>query len=164
MIHYTVRTSPLGPITLAATDDGLCGLYFDEHKHFRGAEGWARIDGHAVLREAAQQLDAYFSGRAQTFDLDLDLPGTAFQQTVWRHLRTLPYGCTTTYAAVAQAIGMPSAVRAVGTAIGRNPLCIVLPCHRVLGSSGALTGYAGGLTRKQALLALEQEVSLVREG
>lgn len=149
--------SPLGPVTLAASDAGLAGLWFEGQKHFPApAQSWPQQPAHAVLQEAAKQLTAYFAGQRSHFDLPLDLrTGTAFQQAVWQALVQIPCGTTCNYAALSQAIGRPSAVRAVGAAIGRNPLSVVVPCHRVMGSGGALTGYAGGLDRKSALLRLE---------
>jgi methylated-DNA-[protein]-cysteine S-methyltransferase len=157
MIHYTEYEGPLGKLLLAATDNGLCGLYFEQHKYFKGTEGWQRNDGYSHLRNAARQLDEYFSGRRKEFDLALDMPGTAFQRAVWNELLRLPFGATTTYQAVAQRIANPKAVRAAGTAIGRNPVSIIVPCHRVVGMSGSLSGYAGGLERKSYLLAHEEQ-------
>lgn len=157
MIHYTEYEGPLGKLLLAATDNGLCGLYFEQHKYFKGTEGWRRNDGYSHLRNAARQLDEYFSGRRKEFDLALDMPGTAFQRAVWNELLRLPFGATTTYQAVAQRIANPKAVRAAGTAIGRNPVSIIVPCHRVVGMSGSLSGYAGGLERKSYLLAHEEQ-------
>lgn len=154
MIHYRMHESPLGRLLLAASDAGLCGLYFEAHRHFRGAEGW-REGEHPHLTHAAMQLDAYFNGSLREFDLPLDLRGTPFQQTVWRHLSTVAYGATTSYLSHACSIGADRAVRAVGSAIGRNPLSIIIPCHRIVGSDGRLTGYAGGLERKRYLLAFE---------
>jgi methylated-DNA-[protein]-cysteine S-methyltransferase len=158
MIHYTEYESPLGKLLLAATADGLCGLYFEEHRHFKGSDGWQYDDGHPHLRIAAGQLNEYFSGRRMEFDLALDMPGTPFQRAVWQQLRQLPFGKTTTYQAIAQRIASPKAIRAAGTAIGRNPVSIIVPCHRVLGTSGALAGYAGGLERKRYLLAHEEQL------
>lgn len=154
MIHYRMHESPLGKLLLAASDAGLCGLYFEEHRHFRGANGW-REGEHPHLTHAATQLDAYFNGSLREFDLPLDLQGTPFQQAVWRHLPTVAYGATTSYLSHACAVGAARAVRAVGTAIGRNPLSIIIPCHRIVASDGRLAGYAGGLERKRYLLALE---------
>jgi len=154
--------SPLGAIDLAATPRGLAGLWFDDHK-YRPAQldapgGWPRHDGpHPVLDRAEQQLAAYFARGLDRFDVPIELPlGTAFQNAVWAGLLALPHGRTCSYSALALATGKPHAVRAVGTAVGRNPVSILVPCHRVVGSQGALTGYAGGLGRKSALLALEQ--------
>ena len=154
MIIYRMHESPLGRLLLAASDAGLCGLYFDSHRHFRGPQGWREGD-HPHLRQAAIELDAYFSGERRAFDVPLDLCGTPFQQAVWRRLSTLEFGATSTYLSHARAVGAGHAVRAVGTAIGRNPISIIIPCHRVLASDGRLAGYAGGLERKRYLLAFE---------
>jgi methylated-DNA-[protein]-cysteine S-methyltransferase len=161
MIYYTEHPSPLGMLTLAATDRGLCGLYFEEHKYFKGTQAWRRDDRHPQLSSAARQLDAYFAGRLRTFDVALDMTGTLFQQAVWEALRALPFGATSTYSEIAQRVAKPAAIRAAGTAIGRNPISIIVPCHRVLGASGGLSGYAGGLERKRYLLALEQGADTV---
>lgn len=155
MVYYTEHHSPLGALVLAATDRGLCGLYFEQHKYFNGPHGWVVEAEHPHLQNAARQLDEYFAGRRQVFDVALDLSGTPFQRSVWDALLALPYGDTVSYQAIAQRIARPNAIRAAGTAIGRNPVSIIVPCHRVLGSAGALSGYAGGLVRKQYLLAHE---------
>lgn len=150
--------SPLGPMLMAATPRGLAGLWFDGQRHRPAdASGWpAARAGHALLAQAARQLEAYFQGRPPAFDLPLDLgAGTPFQQRVWQALRAIPRGRTTSYGALAQQLGVPGAARAVGAAVGRNPVSIVVPCHRVLGQDGQLTGYAGGLPRKEALLRIE---------
>lgn len=154
-IYTTQHASPLGPLILAATGRGLAGVYFDQHKYFKGPGEWKPAPDHPHLRAAAAQLDAYFTGRRTTFDVPLDLAGTAFQLAVWRELMALPFGCTTSYAVIARRVGGERAVRAVGTAIGRNPVSIIVPCHRVLSSTGGLSGYAGGLERKRYLLRLE---------
>jgi methylated-DNA-[protein]-cysteine S-methyltransferase len=155
-MFYTEYESPLGKLLLAASERGLAGVYFEEHKHFKGMAGWLRDDQYPVLQQTQQQLAAYFAGDRREFDLPLDMSqGTVFQQSVWRALRTLAFGSTASYLSIAQSIGNPGAVRAVGAANGRNPISIVVPCHRVIASSGALTGYAGGLSNKTALLALE---------
>ena len=151
--------SPLGTLTLARTPAGLCGAWFDDQRDAPPAETWrpehARADD-PLLMDAAAQLQAYFDGRLQHFELPLDLgAGTAFQQAVWQGLLDLAHGQLGSYAALARQLGRPSASRAVGGAVGRNPVSIIVPCHRVLGSNGQLTGYAGGLWRKQALLRLE---------
>jgi len=155
----TTIASPLGPMLLAASSQGLAGVWFTDQRHLPPAErirGWPQAPTHPVLAEAAQQLDAYFRGERRRFELPLDLAaGTVFQQAVWRALLHIPAGGTLSYADLARQISRPAAVRAVGAAVGRNPLSIVLPCHRVLGTGGALTGYAGGLQRKTALLQLE---------
>ncbi len=149
--------SPLGPLLLAASGRGLAGLWFEGQRHWpQASTGWHAQPGHPVLELARRQLDAYFAGTLQAFDLPLDMTGgTAFQGRVWQALRAIPAGLTESYAALASRIGVPRAARAVGAAVGRNPLSIVVPCHRVLGAAGALTGYAGGLERKTALLRLE---------
>jgi methylated-DNA-[protein]-cysteine S-methyltransferase len=152
---FIEHSSPLGTLLLAATDHGLCGLYFEQHKYFDGPQDWRRDPAHPLLQRAAQQLDEYFAGRRTAFDVPLDLSGTPFQQAVWEQLQALPFAATTTYQQIAHRVARPNAVRAAGTAIGRNPVSIIVPCHRVLGASGALSGYAGGLERKRFLLGLE---------
>lgn len=148
--------SPLGTMILAATSRGLAGVWFDGQRHLPDCSAWPVQPDHPVLRQAVAQLDEYFAGRRSGFDLPLDLQGgTAFQQSVWHALLSIPRGRTTSYAVLGRSVGRPSAARAVGAAVGRNPLSIVVPCHRVLGAGGALTGYAGGLDRKNALLRLE---------
>lgn len=155
MISYTEHQSPIGTLLLAATEQGLCGLYFEQHKYFNGPQNWYRDDTHPHLQKAAQQLDEYFAGVRKTFDVALDLRGTIFQRAVWDALQELDFGSTSTYQTIAHRIAKPAAIRAAGTAIGRNPVSIIVPCHRVLGSTGGLSGYAGGLERKRYLLTLE---------
>jgi methylated-DNA-[protein]-cysteine S-methyltransferase len=154
---YTEHTSPLGPLLLAAEDNGLAAIYFDGHRHadLSRKQGWTRHDGDPLLRRACDQLDEYFAGTRRTFDLPLAPEGTAFQRNVWLGLCRIPYGQTSSYGQLAADIGNKAAVRAVGAANGRNPLSIVVPCHRVIGGSGDLVGYAGGLERKRFLLSLE---------
>jgi methylated-DNA-[protein]-cysteine S-methyltransferase len=153
---FTVISSPLGTLTLAAQDHALVGVWFDRQEHLPAMADWLQDDQHPVLRHAAQELQEYFAGQRRTFDVPLDLGcGTDFQQRVWHSLLAIAPGTTSTYGAISQATGNPSAVRAVGGAIGRNPIGIIVPCHRVIGANGALTGYAGGLERKVALLQLE---------
>jgi methylated-DNA-[protein]-cysteine S-methyltransferase len=148
-------STPLGAMTLAATARGLAGAWFDGQAHHPGPLA-APVDGQQPwLQDAAAQLSAYFAGRLREFSLPLDAAGTPFQQAVWQALAAVPHGATTHYGAIALALGRPEAARAVGAAVGRNPLSLVVPCHRVLGRDGSLTGYAGGLDRKRALLALE---------
>jgi len=143
-------------MTLAAHGNALAGIWFDGQQHQPARTSWTATNNHPVLQQTALQLQEYFAGKRTTFDLPLDLSGgTVFQQQVWRALLDIPSGATTSYGAISQRIGKPSAVRAVGAAVGRNPLSIVVPCHRVVGAKGALTGYAGGLERKIALLQLE---------
>lgn len=158
----TTYQSPLGPMILAATDKGLAGLWFEGQRHLPAelsgqAGSWPRNDAHPLLQETSRQLGEYFAGRRSHFELPLDLAyGTAFQQSVWQALLAIPQGDTASYGEVSQRIGKPAAVRAVGAAVGRNPISVIVPCHRVMGSKGSLTGYAGGLERKTALLKLEQ--------
>lgn len=148
--------SPLGPLMLAATARGLAGLWFDGQAHHPGPLDAAQDPHQAFIAQASEELAHYWrDGGAARFRVPLDPQGTPFQQAVWRTLREIPAGATSTYAAVAARSGRPQAVRAAGAAIGRNPLSIIVPCHRVLGRDGSLTGYAGGLPRKQALLRLE---------
>ena len=154
---YKRMTSPVGTLTLVATDDGLAAILWEDDPPGRVRLRLEREDSrHPVLVEAERQLTEYFAGRRTQFTLKLDPTGTAFQRTVWDALLTIPFGETRSYAQIASQIGRPSAARAVGAANGRNPLSIVAPCHRVLGSSGALTGFAGGLDVKAQLLALER--------
>lgn len=157
--------TPLGPVTLAATERGLAGLWFDGQKHHPGplAPSDATRHGNADwLAQADRQLADYFAGRLTAFDLALDAAGTPFQQAVWRALLAVPHGRTCSYGQLAAAAGFPGAVRAVAAAIGRNPVSVVVPCHRVVGGDGHLTGYAGGLDRKRALLALEAAAAAAR--
>lgn len=152
----TSYDSPLGRIIVAASEDKLLGVWFDGQRHQPDTASWPIATNHPVLQQAKAQLTDYFAGRRTSFELPLDLgTGTSFQQAVWRALLKIPYGVTRSYGALSADIGRPSAVRAVGAAVGRNPFSIIVPCHRVLGSDGALTGYAGGLERKTALLQLE---------
>lgn len=147
---------PLGPMIIAATARGIAGIWFEGQKHMPGHSPWPEQPEHPVLARAIDQLRQYFDGMRDPFDLPLDLQcGTAFQQSVWQALLSIPHGGTTSYGKLGQHIGRAAAVRAVGAAVGRNPLCVVVPCHRVLGADGSLTGYAGGLDRKTALLRLE---------
>lgn len=154
---YTSYDSPLGPMTLAATESGLAGVWFDGQRHQPNPAPWRLAADHPVLRSAQAQLAAYFAGDSNHFALALDLsPGTVFQQRVWQALLAIPCGTTLSYGALSAVLGQAAAVRAVGSAVGRNPLSIIVPCHRVVGANGALTGYAGGLERKAALLQREQ--------
>jgi len=151
----TIAT-PLGPMLLARTASGLCGAWFEAQKHHPGLLSAPQQPDDPLLARAAAQLAAYFAGRHDgRFDLPLDLQGTPFQRSVWQALLDIAAGTTRSYGEVARSVAAPAAVRAVGAAVGRNPVSVIVPCHRVVGSGGALTGYAGGLPRKQALLALE---------
>ena len=148
--------TPLGPLTAAATAKGLAGLWFDGQAHHPGPLAVPVQDNHPVLQQAVAALEAYFAGQPwPPGSLALDLHGTAFQRAIWQGLLTIAPGQTATYAQMAAAAGSPAGVRAAGAAIGRNPVSILVPCHRVIGKDGSLTGYAGGLDRKRALLRLE---------
>jgi methylated-DNA-[protein]-cysteine S-methyltransferase len=159
-IVQTTFQSPLGKMIIAATDKGLAGLWFEGQRHLPpelvGPPVWPSDPAHPVLQQVMTQLTEYFTGQRTQFDVPLDLAyGTAFQQSVWQALLKIPQGGTASYGEVGRRIGKPAAVRAVGAAVGRNPVSIIVPCHRVMGANGALTGYAGGLDRKTALLKLE---------
>ena len=154
MRTYTVVDSPLGPITVVGQDDALAGVYLDGQRH-RPVDQALGVRDDRTLPSLCEQLTAYLRGDLEQFDVELAPLGTPFQAEVWSALRAVPYGATTTYGALAAAVGRPTAVRAVGAANGRNPYCLVVPCHRVVGAGGALTGYAGGLDRKRFLLELE---------
>jgi methylated-DNA-[protein]-cysteine S-methyltransferase len=148
--------SPLGRITLAATEHALVGVFFGGQAHMPEVSDWPVADKHPILQKAQAELTEYFSGQRRSFDVPLDLSsGTPFQQAVWQALLAIPCAATTSYGAISTQIGNPAAVRAVGGAVGRNPVSIIVPCHRVIGVNGSLTGYAGGLSRKTALLQLE---------
>lgn len=160
---YAACTCTHGNLYLAATPQGLAGMWFTDQRHLPDVSSWLRLDDtsqHPVLKQTQQQLEAYFAGELQQFDLPLDLSaGTPFQQAVWQALLNIPFGKTTSYGALSNRIGKPLAVRAVGSAIGRNPIGIIVPCHRVVGADGSLTGYAGGLRRKEDFLTLERTIS-----
>ncbi|HXR40420.1 MAG TPA: methylated-DNA--[protein]-cysteine S-methyltransferase [Terracidiphilus sp.] len=153
-IYYSRIDSPVGPLLLAVSEHGLVGLEFS-----RGdvAAGW--VESAERTAPYARQLEEYFAGRRRGFDLPLDLRGTDFQKRCWQELLKIPYGETRSYQDIARAIGNPAAVRAVGLANGRNPIAIIVPCHRVIGSDGSLTGYGGGLETKRKLLELEGALS-----
>jgi methylated-DNA-[protein]-cysteine S-methyltransferase len=160
-LYSMLLDSPVGALTLAADTEGLRHIEFAQNRHPVVRTGWRIRDAHtpaqvcATLDAACLQLSAYFAGRRKAFDLPLALRGTPFQCQVWRTLARIPFGATWSYGELARAIGMPTAVRAVGAANGRNPLPIVLPCHRVIGSDRRLVGFGGGLPVKAALLKLE---------
>ena len=162
-VRYTWHASPIGALLLAGEDDALALLGFPSGSMARAPEpGWRRDD--ASFAEARRQLAAYFGGELRDFDLPLAPRGTAFQLQVWQALRAIPYGSTCSYAALAAAIGKPTAMRAVGNANGRNPLPVIVPCHRVIGRDGSLTGFGGGLPAKSFLLALERGGDALRTG
>ncbi len=157
-IHTEIThiSSPLGRMFVATADGKLVGAWFEAQAHLPDLQGYRHTPKHPVLQNAAEQLAQYFAGQRLGFDLPLDLTtGTTFQQSVWQALLVIPRGQTCSYKSLSLLIGKPAAMRAVGGAVGRNPLSIIVPCHRVIGAHGALTGYAGGLARKTALLQLE---------
>lgn len=158
-MKHRIIDSPLGPLTLVADGDDLVAVYLAEHAHAPDAATFGDRDD-TVVPDAVAQLAEYFDGTRTVFDLSLAPRGTAFQCRVWAALSAIPYGETRSYGRLAAMLGNPQAARAVGAATGRNPLSIVIPCHRVVGASGSLTGYAGGLRRKEWLLAHEQRPSL----
>lgn len=150
-------TSPVGPLRLFATESALTAIYLEKHKGAPVLTATERED-HPVLLAARRQLEEYFAGKRVSFDLPLDPTGTPFQQTVWKALREIPLGVTWSYGDLARHVGRAGAARAVGAANGKNPISIIVPCHRVVGSDGTLTGYAGGVPIKQWLLTHEQRV------
>ena len=157
-IHYTRIPSPIGEITLVASETGLCGVYMEEHKKSPlTPDLWK--ENPSRFTEVRKQLDEYFSGNRKTFDLPLDLQGTPFQLQAWNSLLEIPFGETLSYGEQAILINNPKAVRAIGLANGNNPISIIVPCHRVIGKNGTLTGYGGGLERKRFLLELEKSAS-----
>jgi len=164
MLHSTTHPTPVGVLTLVASDRGLRAVLWP-----RATPPKARINPrtrrnpeHPILRQTITQMDEYFAGSRTSFDLPLDLEGTRFQLAAWRSLAHIPFGATTTYGQQAAALGIPTAARAVGAANGANPVCIVLPCHRVIGANGSLTGFGGGLPTKQWLLDHEAQVLTTR--
>lgn len=154
MFHAFIPT-PLGPMLAVADDDHLCGLHFEGDRHGPAQPPGAHLPGHPVLTETARQIAEYFAGERRRFHLPLRLAGTSFQQSAWALLCQVDYGQTVSYGWMAQGLGKPRATRAVGAANSRNPVSIVVPCHRAVGADGSLTGYAAGVARKQALLDLE---------
>ena len=163
MIAYCLLDSPIGPLTLAADDSGLRVVEFPENRYLAKRDAsWVAAD-HPTLALAREQLGEYFAGQRQVFELPLAPRGTPFQLEVWQALARIPHGQTWSYGRLATHLGRPQAMRAVGAANGRNPLPIVLPCHRVIGASGALTGFGGGLPTKQFLLELEGALPAPRD-
>ena len=156
-MRMRVVESPVGVLTLAGTGSRLRHLRMEDQTYEPSRDGW-EIDEDA-FSDAAAQLQAYFAGELTEFDLDLDLAGTPFQRKVWKALLTIPYGQTRTYGQIAAQVGSPTAFRAVGLANGHNPIGIIVPCHRVIGANGSLTGYGGGLDRKRSLLDMEKSRS-----
>ena len=157
MIRYAEFDTPLGRIFAIAEDDKVTGIHFKGGRHApQISKAWENAPKHPALRECARQLIDYFAGKRRSFDLASMSKGTEFQRRVWKEIARIPYGETITYAELARRAGAPGSARAAGAATGRNPLSIMVPCHRVVGSGGSLTGYAGGLDRKARLLALEK--------
>jgi methylated-DNA-[protein]-cysteine S-methyltransferase len=153
---FKTVASPIGRLKLVASDDGLAAILWENDNPRRVRLNIvAEDENHPVLRETERQLTEYFAGRRKAFDVELDFAGTAFQKKVWAALLTIPFGETRSYAQLARQIGNPTATRAVGAANGKNPISIIAPCHRVIGSNGTLTGFAGGLEAKAHLLGLE---------
>ncbi|MEU3369176.1 methylated-DNA--[protein]-cysteine S-methyltransferase [Streptomyces sp. NPDC006660] len=155
-ITHTLIDSPYGPLTLVAADGVLSRLYMENQRHRPPQETFGERGDGGPFPEAIDQLQAYFAGELTEFTMELKLSGTPFQRRVWRGLQQIPYGETRTYGELAEALGSPGASRAVGLANGKNPVGIIVPCHRVIGANGSLTGYGGGLERKQRLLAFER--------
>lgn len=158
---YKFKTipSPVGALTLVASDAGLTAILWENDRPGRVKLGdLEEASDHPVLAEAERQLQGYFAGERERFDVPLDFRGTDFQKSVWAALLTIPFGETRSYGEIARQIGRPSALRAVGAANGRNPISIIAPCHRVIGTDGALTGFAGGLAAKETLLGMERRV------
>lgn len=156
MIRYARFATPLGTLFATAIGGSLTGIYFEGQRHAPAiSRDWREDPSHAPLAECARQLADYFEGKRQCFELPLAPDGTEFQRRVWREIARIPYGDTLSYAELAARAGAPGAARAAGAATGRNPLTIVVPCHRVVGTNGSLTGYAGGLERKTRLLEIE---------
>lgn len=164
MIYVCYTNTPIGRLRLESEGEAICGLYFPRHRHQDLALEAEESQGIAVLEDATRQLQEYFGGWRKQFDLPLAMKGTAFQKEVWQELLKIPYGETISYGQLAQRIGKEKAVRAVGLANGRNPISIVVPCHRVIGSNGTLTGYGGGLENKEYLLRLEGGLPLDTDG
>ncbi|MER7173156.1 methylated-DNA--[protein]-cysteine S-methyltransferase [Streptomyces mesophilus] len=156
MRTHTVTGSPYGPLTLVATDGVLSGLYMTGQRHRPAEETFGHPDD-TGFEPVVEQLTAYFAGDRTDFDLPLHLDGTEFQRTVWAELLKIPYGETRSYGELAEALGNPAASRAVGLANGKNPIGIIVPCHRVVGANGSLTGYGGGIERKRQLLDFERQ-------
>ncbi|MGW5350016.1 methylated-DNA--[protein]-cysteine S-methyltransferase [Streptomyces sp. NPDC004031] len=155
---HAIVDSPVGPLTLVTREGGLAGVYMTEQRHLPAPETFGprvEVIDRPVLARTAEQLTGYFAGDVRDFDIDLSTTGTPFQKRVWEALRDIPYGETVSYGELAAALGQPTASRAVGLANGRNPVSIIVPCHRVVGANGSMTGYGGGIERKRWLLSFE---------
>lgn len=159
MKRFTYYTSPLGIVTIQGCDEGLLGIWFETHTT-KPEDLGIQDDSFALFEKTKQQLDGYFAGERDHFSVPIAAEGTPFQQSVWQALTRIPFGETWSYQQLADEIGNPKAVRAVGLANGKNPVSIIVPCHRVIGKNGKLTGYAGGVERKSALLKLEGILSI----
>lgn len=165
MTYFARLECPLGAMWLTATTNGLTRVYLDSRQYFpRTDPEWIEMPDHEHLEAAARQLEEYFAGRRRQFDLSLDPPGTAFQRRVWDALMTIPFGKTRTYGEIAASLGDAKSTRAVASAIGKNSVAIIIPCHRVIGADGSLTGYAAGLGCKRALLELEEALPRTSAG
>jgi methylated-DNA-[protein]-cysteine S-methyltransferase len=159
MVKFSIFESPLKQLLLVSDGQALTGLYFITHRYGKEIQPeWEHLDSAAPFPQVKAQLAGYFAGELQTFDLPLAMPGTAFQRLVWSKLQNIPYGRTISYSELARQVNRPASVRAVGGANARNPISIIVPCHRVIGANGSLTGYGGGLEVKAALLAFETSV------
>jgi methylated-DNA-[protein]-cysteine S-methyltransferase len=163
MRYYDLYESPQGQILLAASDAGIAGVYFSGQKYFPKNEAqWSRDAENGLLRQAKRELAEYFAGTRKRFEVALDPSGTPFQKAVWQAISGVAYGETISYGELARRAGAAGRARAAGAATGRNPIGIIVPCHRIVAADGSLTGYAGGLARKRALLALEAgEIALL---
>ena len=160
MRYYDIYDSPYGQMLLVAEDEGLAGAYFDGQKYLpQVASQWRRDAQHTTLGQAKRELAEYFGGERRRFELKLAPEGTPFQRSVWKAISSVGFGETISYGELAQRAGCAGSARAAGAATGRNPIGIIVPCHRIVGSDGSLTGYAGGLDRKRALLALESGIA-----
>jgi len=156
MRYYDIYESPHGRMLLVATEGGVCGVFFVGQKYFpEKNREWKRDANHAPLKQAKRELREYFAGRRKRFEVALEPSGTPFQRTVWKAISGVRFGETISYGELARRAGHDGSARAAGAATGRNPIGIIVPCHRIMGADGSLTGYAGGLDRKRALLALE---------
>jgi methylated-DNA-[protein]-cysteine S-methyltransferase len=161
MKSYSIlKTKLLGELTLVANAKHLIGVYFTEHQHMPESKDWVHDSEHPILKKAGAQLEEYLRGERTTFSVPLESDGTKFQEEVWRQIARIPFGETITYSELATRAGAPEAVRAAGTATGRNPISIIVPCHRIVGKNGSLTGFGGGLERKKRLLELEMKGEL----
>ncbi|MBE0619421.1 MAG: methylated-DNA--[protein]-cysteine S-methyltransferase [Burkholderiales bacterium] len=159
MRYYDFHVSPHGQMLLVADDAGLCGVYFRGQKYYPQVESPLRRDAqHPMLRQTQRELSEYFAGERKCFEVALAPEGTPFQRSVWKAISTVGFGQTISYSELARRAGCPGSARAAGAATGRNPIGVIVPCHRIVGADGSLTGYAGGLPIKRALLALEAEM------